>query len=103
MTDSFSSIETPTAPERQGQLTLEQLLAITADIHHQPDWRSAANKACAYYDGEQLSPELIATLQERSQPLTMHNLIAPTPVAWPIWARRAAMFLPPYLQTGIVS
>lgn len=94
MTDSFSSIETPTAPERQGQLTLEQLLAITADIHHQPDWRSAANKACAYYDGEQLSPELIATLQERSQPLTMHNLIAPTPVAWPIWARRAAMPMP---------
>lgn len=78
MTDSFSSIETPTAPERQGQFTLEQLLAITADIHHQPDWRSAANKACAYYDGEQLSSELIATLQERSQPLTMHNLIAPT-------------------------
>ncbi|AOP42933.2 portal protein [Edwardsiella piscicida] len=78
MTDPFSSPDISTAPDRQGQFTLAQLLSITADIHHQPDWRSAANKACAYYDGEQLPPELIASLLERSQPLTMHNLIAPT-------------------------
>ena len=49
-----------------------------SDIDAQPDWRSLANKACAYYDGNQIAPEVMAKLRERSQPITMHNLIAPT-------------------------
>lgn len=55
-----------------------KLLEIMSDIDAQPDWRSLAKKACAYYDGDQLPPEVINTLKERGQPLTMHNLIAPT-------------------------
>lgn len=55
-----------------------KLLEIMSDIDAQPDWRSLANKACAYYDGNQIPPEVIKKLRDRSQPITMHNLIAPT-------------------------
>lgn len=55
----------------------EQLTAIMSDIDAQPQWRSNANRACAYYDGDQLSPQLIEVLRERGQPETMHNLVAP--------------------------
>lgn len=56
----------------------QQLLAISADIDRQPHWRDGANKACAYYDGDQLSPEMVSVLEARGQPKTIHNLIAPT-------------------------
>lgn len=36
------------------------------------------NKACAYYDGDQLPPEVLQVLKDRGQPMTIHNLIAPT-------------------------
>ncbi|EAP6364769.1 portal protein [Salmonella enterica] len=56
----------------------QKLLAISSDIDQQPKWRDGANKACAYYDGDQLEPEVISVLEERGQPKTIHNLIAPT-------------------------
>lgn len=56
----------------------QKLLAVSSDIDHQPKWRDGANKACAYYDGDQLDPEVITVLEERGQPKTIHNLIAPT-------------------------
>lgn len=54
------------------------MFRILADIDGQPDWRSAARMANAYYDGDQLRPEVKAKLEERGQPTTIHNLIAPT-------------------------
>lgn len=62
----------------KGKLPQSRLLELMADINGQPDWRSMANKACAYYDGDQLPPDVVSTLQERGQPITVHNLIAPT-------------------------
>lgn len=62
----------------QNKVDQKKLLQIMADIDAQPDWRSLANKACAYYDGDQLPPEVIDILKERNQPRTMHNLIKPT-------------------------
>lgn len=56
----------------------QKLLEIMSDIDGQPGWRTNANKACAYYDGDQLAPKVIEVLKERDQPMTMHNLIAPT-------------------------
>ncbi|NAW60498.1 portal protein [Vibrio sp. V31_P5A7T61] len=56
----------------------QKLLNIMSDIDAQPNWRTHANKACAYYDGDQLAPQVVAVLKERNQPMTMHNLIAPT-------------------------
>ncbi|EPI9233358.1 portal protein [Yersinia enterocolitica] len=65
-------------PVNRDRFTLERLMDISSDIDHQPDWRTSANTACAYYDGDQLAPEVVAKLRERGQPLTQHNLIAPT-------------------------
>lgn len=56
----------------------QKLLEIMSDIDGQPGWRTNANKACAYYDGDQLAQKVIEVLKERDQPMTMHNLIAPT-------------------------
>lgn len=69
-----------TAPQQDNRdrFSQQQLLDISADIDSQPEWRTTANTACAYYDGDQLAPELVSKLKERGQPLTMHNLIAPT-------------------------
>ena len=67
----------PKAPEKGG-LDTARLLKLMSDINGQPDWRSMANRACAYYDGDQLPPEVSMVLKERGQPITMHNLIAPT-------------------------
>ena len=55
-----------------------QLQALCSDIDSQPKWRDAANKACAYYDGDQLPLEVLQVLKDRGQPMTIHNLIAPT-------------------------
>ncbi|XYQ52848.1 portal protein [Pectobacterium carotovorum] len=64
--------------DNRDRFTQRQLLDLSSDIDAQPDWRTMANTACAYYDGDQLAPEVVAKLRERGQPLTMHNLIAPT-------------------------
>ncbi|ELI8099936.1 portal protein [Yersinia enterocolitica] len=68
----------PAQPVNRDRFTLERLMDISSDIDHQPDWRTSANTACAYYDGDQLAPEVVAKLRDRGQPLTQHNLIAPT-------------------------
>lgn len=65
------------APE-QGGLDTARLLNLMSDINGQPDWRSLANRACAYYDNDQLPASVKKALEERGQPLTIHNLIAPT-------------------------
>ncbi|WFC15426.1 CHASE3 domain-containing protein [Aeromonas salmonicida] len=67
----------PKAPE-QGGFDTSRLLNLMSDIDGQPDWRTMANRACAYYDGDQLPPEVVKVLEERGQPITIHNLIAPT-------------------------
>ncbi len=66
------------ADTKKSAVPQRTLLDIMADIDGQPNWRSNAKKAHAYYDGDQLDPRVMAVLQERGQPETMHNLIAPT-------------------------
>lgn len=66
------------AKSSKGALSADQLLRLMDDINIQPDWRSLARKAMAYYDGDQLAPEVMAKLRERGQPITIHNLIQPT-------------------------
>ncbi len=54
-----------------------KLLDMLSDIDGQPNWRSKAKIAHAYYDGDQLPEEVITVLRDRAQPETMHNLVAP--------------------------
>ncbi|MEZ8965501.1 portal protein [Vibrio breoganii] len=56
---------------------LLELQDLMSDIDAQPDWRTSANKACSYYDGDQLPKDVVDKLNERGQPATVHNLVAP--------------------------
>ena len=58
--------------------TLRQLLDLMGAVDIQPDWRSPASIACAYYDGDQLSDTIRNVLRERGQPEIVHNMIGPT-------------------------
>lgn len=78
MNTAIIEAEAQPQQDNRDRFTQRQLLDISSDIDAQPDWRTTANTACAYYDGDQLAPEVVAKLRERGQPLTMHNLIAPT-------------------------
>lgn len=63
--------------QHRGQFTQTQLLNLMGDIDGQPDWRTDANRCCAYYDGDQIPPQVAAVLGERGQPVECQNLIAP--------------------------
>jgi len=58
--------------------TLTQLSSLMGAIDAQPEWRGPASRACAYYDGDQLSTTIRQVLQERGQPEIVHNMIGPT-------------------------
>jgi hypothetical protein len=55
----------------------EKLLELLSDIDGQPNWRTNAKVAHAYYDGDQLPSELLGKIKELGLPEVMHNLIAP--------------------------
>lgn len=48
------------------------------EIRHQPNWRREADKACDYYDNNQLDQETVDLLRERGQPPLITNMIKPT-------------------------
>ncbi|QOJ19497.1 MAG: phage portal protein [Gammaproteobacteria bacterium] len=84
--DQYESVgEQPTDPinatpeELQDKpLAREQVESFMFEIMHQPSWRREADKCSDYYDGNQLSEETLATLDERKQPAIISNLIKPT-------------------------
>lgn len=58
-------------------LNMRKLERFLDDIRTQPEWRAEADRACAYYDGKQLTPEQLEELRRRGQPALIHNLIGP--------------------------
>ncbi|MEX2964510.1 hypothetical protein [Microbulbifer sp. TYP-18] len=63
--------------KQQGGLPLRKLERFLDDIRVQPEWRSEADRACAYYDSNQITPEMRELLESRGQPILTHNLMAP--------------------------
>lgn len=59
-------------------LSREQVENFMFEIMHQPSWRREADKHADYYDGNQLSEDTLATLEERGQPPLVINLIKST-------------------------
>lgn len=57
-------------------LPLESLEKFLDDVDYQPSWRAEADRAADYYDGNQLTPDMIAEMERRGQPVLVHNLIA---------------------------
>lgn len=78
MMQEIASVEVEAKPDNSDKMTVDDLLNLADDVKDQPDWRSRANLACKYYDGDQIPPDVMEKLRERGQPITMHNLIAPT-------------------------
>ena len=48
------------------------------DLRFEPEWRREANRAAAYYDGRQLSPETLDRMKELGLSPLVRNLIGPT-------------------------
>jgi len=69
--DQIEELQNTALPQR----AVEQYLW---EIKHQPNWRREADHAADYYDGNQLSPELVDKLEDRGQPPLITNLIKPT-------------------------
>lgn len=63
---------------RNTALSRERVEQFLFDIRHQPAWRKEADKACDYYDGNQLTADTVERLKERGQPPLITNLIKPT-------------------------
>lgn len=59
-------------------LPREQVEQFMFEIMSQPAWRREADRACDYYDGNQLSPETVEKMQDRHLPPLISNLIKPT-------------------------
>lgn len=74
-----AEMDRPGTPEEleDEPLSREMLESFLWDIRHQPNWRREADRACDYYDGNQLSPDTVDKLKERGQPALVTNLIKP--------------------------
>jgi hypothetical protein len=59
-------------------LSRERVEQLLCEMRHQPAWRKEADKACDYYDGNQLTAAIVERLRERGQPPLITNLIKPT-------------------------
>lgn len=68
---SYLAKISPTIDEK----VLENFLS---DIRFQPLWRPLADKCHDYYDGNQITAEMLEEFERRGQPALVHNLIAPT-------------------------
>lgn len=66
------------APAEPGALSASQLERWLDEIRDQPSWRREADKACDYYDGNQLDAETLARLDEKGLGPLVTNLIQPT-------------------------
>ena len=61
-----------------GRLPLRQLEKFLEDLKWEPSWRLEADKACEYYDGNQLDMDTMEALQERGLGPIIRNIIKPT-------------------------
>lgn len=59
------------------QVSLQTLSRIVGDISLQPLWRAEADRAADYYDDKQYTPDEVAEMDQRGQPILIHNLIKP--------------------------
>jgi hypothetical protein len=69
----LSDLATTKTPE----INTTILDSFLSDIRAQPTWRPESDRAADYYDGNQITPQMRATLEGRGQPVLIHNLIAP--------------------------
>lgn len=60
------------------KLTQQALETMLEDTRWETSWRAEADEACQYYDGNQLTPEIVQTLEDRGLAPLTRNLIGAT-------------------------
>lgn len=60
------------------KLTREKLEQYLWDIREEDDWRTEANREAEYYDGNQLSADVLQQMKQRGIPPLVRNLVGPT-------------------------
>jgi hypothetical protein len=60
------------------KMTQEGLEKILRDLQWEQDWRAEADKAAAYYDGNQLTGKVLEQMRERGLAPLIRNLVGPT-------------------------
>lgn len=60
------------------KLTQQALETMLEDTRWETAWRAEADEACQYYDGNQLTPEIVQTLEDRGLAPLTRNLIGAT-------------------------
>ena len=68
----------PMRARSAGAMESDDLVLLLQDIEHQPEWRTRADKAAAYYDGRQLTGARARQAEETGEPKTVVNLIGRT-------------------------
>lgn len=61
-----------------GSYDEQQMWALLEDAFNEPDWRSEAEKAEAFYDGDQIDVETLRRMEELAIPPVIDNYIAPS-------------------------
>ena len=74
--DTAEAQESTGTPQEPG-LSTGKFFDILEDIRLQPSWRSAADKAADYHDGNQIDAETMALLEKRGMGPLINNIIAP--------------------------
>lgn len=70
-----------TARARQAasqEMQADAFFRIVEELRDQPSWRAEADKACDYYDGNQLRADTVEELERLRLPPIINNLIQPT-------------------------
>lgn len=71
--------KTAAVADRHGEpLSRQELAGFLDEMRDQPNWRREANKACDYYDGNQLDAKTLADMAELGMAPIIENLIGPT-------------------------
>jgi len=60
------------------KLSQDQLETLLKDLRWEGDWRGEADRAAAYYDGVQLTTDIIRQMRDRGLAPLVRNLIGPT-------------------------
>jgi len=79
LNDGVTAAQPPVmADSAQGGMDLIRLERILSDLRYEPVWRNEADKACEYYDGNQLDADTLDKLREKNLGPLITNLIKPT-------------------------
>ena len=77
-TDFLGPVDYGLDPQHDGSFSREQLWRFMWEMRMEPDWRSEAEVEMAFYDGDQLSTDMLRKMKDLGFAPIVMNMIAPT-------------------------